>query len=50
MRIKSYLVFNGNAEKALIFYAKVFNGTTSDILRYGDCQDEDMKSYLLKDK
>lgn len=39
MKTKSYLVFNGNAEEALNFYAEVFNGTISGILRYRDCQD-----------
>ena len=39
MKTKSYLVFNGNAEEALNFYARVFNGTISGILRYRDCQD-----------
>lgn len=41
MKLKSYLVFNGNAEEALNFYAEVFNGTKSDILRYKDCPDEE---------
>ncbi|QIK54243.1 VOC family protein [Dysgonomonas sp. HDW5B] len=36
MKIKSYLSFNGNAEEALNFYAGVFNGTISEICRYGD--------------
>ncbi len=39
MKIQPYLVFNGNAEEALNFYSKVFNGAVSGILRYGDCPD-----------
>lgn len=31
-----YLMFNGNAEEALTFYAKVFNGKTAHIQRYGE--------------
>lgn len=34
MKIKPYLSFNGNAEEALNFYAGVFNGTISEIVRY----------------
>lgn len=41
MKIKSYLSFNGNAEEALNFYASVFNGTISEIFRYGDCSEMD---------
>lgn len=29
MKLKSYLVFNGNTKEVLNFYAKVFNGTKS---------------------
>ncbi|GHS92514.1 VOC family protein [Bacteroidia bacterium] len=39
MKIKSYLSFNGNAEKALNFYAGVFNGTVGEIYRYGNYED-----------
>lgn len=39
MKIKSYLLFNGNAEEALNFYAGVFNGTIDEIFRYGECPD-----------
>ncbi|MFV0418360.1 MAG: VOC family protein [Dysgonomonas sp.] len=36
MKIKPYLSFNGNAEEALNFYAEVFNGTVTEIFRYGE--------------
>ena len=39
MKIKPYLVFNGNAEEALNFYAGVFNGTIGEIYRYGQYQE-----------
>ena len=39
MKIKPYLVFNGNAEEALNFYAGVFNGTIGEICRYGEYQE-----------
>ncbi|MDU1890406.1 MAG: VOC family protein [Dysgonomonas sp.] len=39
MKIKPYLVFNGNAEEALNFYAGIFNGTVEEICRYGEYQE-----------
>lgn len=39
MKIKPYLVFNGNAEEALNFYAQTFNGTIGELVRYSEFPD-----------
>lgn len=36
MKIDPYIIFNGNCEEALNFYAGVFGGNTGEISRYGD--------------
>lgn len=34
MKLTPYLMFNGNCEEALYFYAKVFGGEVKDVFRY----------------
>ena len=40
MQITPYLIFNGNCEEALTFYAKVFGGSINGLMRYKDAPGE----------
>lgn len=46
MLVKAHITFDGQAEEALNFYKKVFNGQIEDLLRYGDIGDNPMTASL----
>jgi PhnB protein len=43
MQLTPYIIFNGNCEEALNFYAKALNGTIGQIMRYADAPENPMK-------
>jgi PhnB protein len=43
MQLTPYIIFNGNCEEALNFYAKALNGATDQISRYADAPENPMK-------
>lgn len=50
MKLNAYLIFGGNAEEALNFYAAVFNGKIEQLGRYGESPmpcDEDYKDKIM---
>ncbi len=48
MKVKPYLVFNGNAEEAANYYAKALNGKIENLNRYGDCMPNVAEAYKAK--
>ena len=36
MQLTPYIIFNGNCEEALNFYAKAMGGQVGDLMRFGD--------------
>lgn len=40
MKIKSYLIFNGNAEEAANYYAPIIGGKIENLSRFGECMPE----------
>jgi PhnB protein len=49
MKFIPYLSFNGNAEEALEFYAKTFNGTINRIMRYSEIPNEENTPQIPED-
>lgn len=50
MKLNAYLIFGGNAEEALNFYAEAFNGKIEQLGRYGESPmpcDEDYKDKIM---
>ena len=43
MQLTPYIIFNGNCEEALNFYAKALGGSIGQIARYADAPDNSMK-------
>lgn len=48
MKVKPYLVFNGNAEEAATCYATILNGKIDNLHRYGDCMPDTPDGYKNK--
>lgn len=40
MKLNPYLLLDGTSEDALMFYAKIFDATEIDIMKYGDMPDD----------
>lgn len=40
MLVKANITFDGQAEEALTFYKRVFNGTITNLMRYGEVADK----------
>lgn len=40
MLVKANITFDGQAEEALTFYKRVFNGTIANLMRYGEVADK----------
>ncbi|MGK7379299.1 VOC family protein [Planococcus sp. 1R117A] len=54
MPVHAYMVFNGNCEEAVGYYAEVFGAAKPEIMRFGDMppeegfeMDEDMKKLVM---
>lgn len=43
MHVIPYIIFNGNCEEALNFYAQALNGEVQDLSRFGDAPSEGME-------
>lgn len=48
MKIKPYLIFNGNAEEAANRYAEILGGKIENLNRYGDCMPDTPQEYKNK--
>ncbi|CDN30826.1 PhnB protein [Mucinivorans hirudinis] len=48
MKIKPYLIFNGNAEEAANRYAEILGGRIENLNRYGDCMPNVPEEYKNK--
>lgn len=48
MKIKPYLIFNGNAEEAANRYVEILGGKIENLTRYGDCMPDTPHEYKNK--
>ncbi len=48
MRVRPYLIFNGNAEEAANFYVEAFGGKIDNLTRFGDCMPDTPDEYKSK--